>query len=742
MKQLSYFLAQLFTFFYLSSNAQTDIQHDGRVDPMLKHVAAKHPGLTILARKDKPGKYVNMAVLADSTRTLTWFTCYGQAFEVIKLTDDAYAGIKSGSLDPFNYYKSYFFDLLSHVKDAAARFRQMGQSALTDTNNIYYGIYSCPTVQQAHSTLQKEVAIEKIMSGLCLQLSLFDSKSPQLLTFSDSFQLRLQLAGKRVRKVDTVTYYNTNPLSSASRIVLYKHTPGKMFIYDQDGQPADSVPLKADKYAALLNEKEDVFLLYRGWLELQSQQAIAGKEDVDRLLNREYTMLYKPVSWEQQKQELQQTFTALQKRINVISNKVMGLIVPSHERTAQLLAAVYPDKPAEISYLPGLGFAYSIGYSRGQKRYELSDHRGNVMVVVSDRKKMVDENGDGVIEYYHSDIANAVDYLPFGSQMSGRTYSGDDKYRYGFNGQENDNEVKGEGNSIVFEYRVHDPRIGRFLSVDPMEKTYPWNSPYAFAENRVIDGGDLEGLEWDQKTNAAGGTDISVNIKLNVDKNLNLTTTQIQDYKVAINKQLNNTLKSSSNGKISGKVTFNGGDGNGRLVPFLSMYGQKPKGDDRAIGGLTTTGGSSINLIGKDGKLRPVQDVAEDAVHELFHTVRLLHPFEASQGADTKLVNLGKSNYATTNSTDPNILYNIMNYGMITIDGKLLGDLWKVKRATLITSDQVKFIQNEIHMQMQGYGVRPKYDKKVSNEVNQRRSSMYYDNYWSNVPGESLPLKK
>lgn len=79
---------------------------------------------------------------------------------------------------------------------------------------------------------------------------------------------------------------------------------------------------------------------------------------------------------------------------------------------------------------------------------------------------------------------------------------------------------------------------------------------------------------------------------------------------------------------------------------------------------------------------------------------------------------------------------------MITIDGKLLGDLWKVKRATLITSDQVKFIQNEIHMQMQGYGVRPKYDKKVSNEVNQRRSSMYYDNYWSNVPGESLPLKK
>ncbi len=34
------------------------------------------------------------------------------------------------------------------------------------------------------------------------------------------------------------------------------------------------------------------------------------------------------------------------------------------------------------------------------------------------------------------------------------------------------------------------------LSVDPLARDYPWNSPYAFAENRVIDGIDLEGLEW------------------------------------------------------------------------------------------------------------------------------------------------------------------------------------------------------------------------------------------------------
>ena len=68
-------------------------------------------------------------------------------------------------------------------------------------------------------------------------------------------------------------------------------------------------------------------------------------------------------------------------------------------------------------------------------------------------------------------------------------------YRYGFNGKENDNEVKGEGNQQDYGMRIYDPRLGRFLSVDPLTKDYPWNSTYAFAENRVIDGIDLEGRE-------------------------------------------------------------------------------------------------------------------------------------------------------------------------------------------------------------------------------------------------------
>lgn len=58
-----------------------------------------------------------------------------------------------------------------------------------------------------------------------------------------------------------------------------------------------------------------------------------------------------------------------------------------------------------------------------------------------------------------------------------------------------DNELKGEGNSINFKYRMHDPRVGRFFAPDPLFKSFPWNSPYAFSENRVIDAVELEGGE-------------------------------------------------------------------------------------------------------------------------------------------------------------------------------------------------------------------------------------------------------
>ncbi|HRP37698.1 MAG TPA: RHS repeat-associated core domain-containing protein, partial [Candidatus Dojkabacteria bacterium] len=93
-------------------------------------------------------------------------------------------------------------------------------------------------------------------------------------------------------------------------------------------------------------------------------------------------------------------------------------------------------------------------------------------------------------------VLSQNDYYPFGMGMPGRKYTATASgYRYGFNGKENDNEVKGEGNQQDYGLRIYDPRLGKFLSVDPLAKDYPWNSTYAFAENDVIRCIDLDGAE-------------------------------------------------------------------------------------------------------------------------------------------------------------------------------------------------------------------------------------------------------
>src|SRR5690554_5482341 len=133
----------------------------------------------------------------------------------------------------------------------------------------------------------------------------------------------------------------------------------------------------------------------------------------------------------------------------------------------------------------------------GEKNYELTDHLGNVRATVTDRKRasfQYPQGGDWTITGFTADITSAQDYYPFGWTMPGRKYN-PGEYRYSFQGQEADNEIKGTGNSINYKYRMHDPRIGRFFAVDPLAAKFPHNGPYNFSENRVIDAFELEGLE-------------------------------------------------------------------------------------------------------------------------------------------------------------------------------------------------------------------------------------------------------
>ncbi len=99
------------------------------------------------------------------------------------------------------------------------------------------------------------------------------------------------------------------------------------------------------------------------------------------------------------------------------------------------------------------------------------------------------------IDYYLTDITSAQDYYPFGMLKPGRSYSSN-SYRFGFGGKEKDDEWHGSTGTVYdYGFRIYDARLARFLSVDPLSKSFPYYTPYQFAGNCPIKFIDLDGLE-------------------------------------------------------------------------------------------------------------------------------------------------------------------------------------------------------------------------------------------------------
>jgi len=121
----------------------------------------------------------------------------------------------------------------------------------------------------------------------------------------------------------------------------------------------------------------------------------------------------------------------------------------------------------------------------GLRTYELTNHVGNVMATISDKKISIPSAGNGSLtDHYEADIQSMQDYYPFGMSMPGRNYSSSSTtaYRYGFNGQEHSSELNGD--TYKAEFWQYDGRIARRWNMDPVFKEY--ESPYsAFAGNPV-----------------------------------------------------------------------------------------------------------------------------------------------------------------------------------------------------------------------------------------------------------------
>jgi RHS repeat-associated protein len=117
--------------------------------------------------------------------------------------------------------------------------------------------------------------------------------------------------------------------------------------------------------------------------------------------------------------------------------------------------------------------------------YEITDHLGNVRVVL----QKPDNTATSTVNSY-------ADYYPFGEQLPNRKSFGG--YRYAFQGQELDQETGME----AFKLRLWDGRIGRWLSPDPYGQ---YASPYLGMGNNPVTGIDQDGGFWQELKNFVFG---------------------------------------------------------------------------------------------------------------------------------------------------------------------------------------------------------------------------------------------
>lgn len=224
-----------------------------------------------------------------------------------------------------------------------------------------------------------------------------------------------------------------------------------------------------------------------------------------------------------------------------------------------------------------------------------------------------------------------------------------DDYRFGFNGQEKDNEVKGVGNSLDFAFRIYDSRLGKFLSVDPLSKEYPWNSTYAFAENRVIDGKDLEGKEWKSVTTENGTkltcTIVLVNMSSLSEKEV---TKLVKDMKKEFKKHFSgegvdaslvvNVVNNPTPGQ---RLSMIANPKKTIYVGLLDGEGiRKKDGTVTAGKAFMFEGASQANLIpifvGERGKRYSALAISNILDHELGHTASLPHVWEDGSPRDAR----------------------------------------------------------------------------------------------------------
>ncbi|MCC6288565.1 MAG: hypothetical protein IT249_11840, partial [Chitinophagaceae bacterium] len=138
-----------------------------------------------------------------------------------------------------------------------------------------------------------------------------------------------------------------------------------------------------------------------------------------------------------------------QSELNMYGSTMIGTV---GERTVSVDSVI----------LPG-GFRKGVLsiFTRGEKEYLLTDHRGNNMVSITDRRQQNSGAGD-TVEYYLADVKTAAYYSAFGAMSNSYNSS---LIKYGFNGQRRSTEISSTAQTA--EFWEFNGDVGRRLNRDP-----------------------------------------------------------------------------------------------------------------------------------------------------------------------------------------------------------------------------------------------------------------------------------
>jgi RHS repeat-associated protein len=266
-------------------------------------------------------------------------------------------------------------------------------------------------------------------------------------------------------------------------------------------------------------------------------------------------------------------------------------------------------------------------------------------------------------------------------------------YNYKYQGQERQDELGLNWDS--FKWRNYDYAIGRFMSIDPLTEKYAYQSHYNFSENRVIDGRELEGLEWASIKNNDGTSTRQLTVQMH-------NTSSISDKQVA---KITATMQADFSKSFSGEgstaklvvnnVTEAKGDFLVSLVDTKSNTTfDKSTGEETGkiyaggkTGELGQTQKNTFEVTATvDGSKRSNSDMSRSFSHEAGHTAGLEHPWSA-----TNTVSDAKQGATGVKNSD--VRSNLMNSDQNTNVGN------RSTSGTNLTSGQLKSIDQTIKTQ-------------------------------------------